>query len=471
MIAAAALYSVHIGGDPMWTDETYSYFYASMSPAEFLDPYADAAHPPTYYLTLHYWMRLFGDCDACMRSLSLVFMVMALPVVYGMGRIIGQHRTGVTAMLVFGSTIHAFRYAQEARTYAMLAFLGALVLFLMLIVRERAPSLPRYAALWAGLAMAGVLAVGVHHASVLFVPGCALAYGLAMYCMPPTNWRQRLLTAGIVIMAGALVWAVVFLPHLQVALTVTPPHQTFPFWTNAFWLMSFYTGGGHMPLSGVLAVVGAGVAVFALARNRDLMWLVFFGSALALPALLYLTGQLVYSDRLAHPKVFIFLVPFISVLVAYGISKSGKWSRWLLTSLLVCNAVGIALQVTSTNEPWDQAAAIIDEHRTGDSVVVCQRCNQAIDLYLGDDGRGSGGSARTVGNIHSPDFDKSASNYNEVWTLHTAPNCNPSPYALDSWGDAEMVACLPWGQIRLYHLLWPPPQWALIVHRYVIGPQ
>src|SRR5437899_1954089 len=56
-------------------------------------------HPPLYFLLLHFWIRLFGESDLALRSLSALFGVLALPVIFAAAARLAGRRVGVLAAL------------------------------------------------------------------------------------------------------------------------------------------------------------------------------------------------------------------------------------------------------------------------------------------------------------------------------------------------------------------------------------
>lgn len=112
-----------IGTESLWTDELYSLHWASKSVQQILANATSDVHPPTYYLALHGWILLFGSSEAALRGLSALFGVMAIPLMYVLGREIAPepHKTStglVAAFFLATSHFHVY-YASEARNYTL----------------------------------------------------------------------------------------------------------------------------------------------------------------------------------------------------------------------------------------------------------------------------------------------------------------------------------------------------------------
>jgi mannosyltransferase len=142
VVAGTAARLHHIGWQPLWTDEGFSEW-ASRQSVWYLWSILPTfeTNPPLYYTLLKGWRILFGDSEAALRSLSALFGVATIPLVFAMGRMLGRdHRSGAAIGLLAAamfalSPIH-IQYAQEARAYAVLVFGVALamtgVMWLML---------------------------------------------------------------------------------------------------------------------------------------------------------------------------------------------------------------------------------------------------------------------------------------------------------------------------------------------------
>src|SRR3712207_6799470 len=72
----------NIGKASLWHDEGFTMMLAPMSPVEIVARTMRDTHPPLYYLTLHYWIEIFGTSEEAARAMSMVFLVAAIPVTY-----------------------------------------------------------------------------------------------------------------------------------------------------------------------------------------------------------------------------------------------------------------------------------------------------------------------------------------------------------------------------------------------------
>jgi len=106
-----------------WFDEACSY----------LDAY-DPAHtwqPPLYWILLHFWMKVFGISEVSLRLPSAVFSFLSVGVAFLLGKALFNRKVAIFASCLVGfSPLHLW-YAQEARPYSMMLFLGLCATYLL----------------------------------------------------------------------------------------------------------------------------------------------------------------------------------------------------------------------------------------------------------------------------------------------------------------------------------------------------
>jgi outer membrane biosynthesis protein TonB len=99
-------------------------------------------HPPLYYALLHGWMRLVGDSEFAVRTLSALFGTLTVPVIYRLARRIAGKTAGLLAALILAVSPFHVRFAQEARMYTLLALEAALALYAVAIISLPQPETP-----------------------------------------------------------------------------------------------------------------------------------------------------------------------------------------------------------------------------------------------------------------------------------------------------------------------------------------
>jgi len=129
LLLAAALRFYRLAGQSLWSDEGNSVALAQVGLAEIAARTALDIHPPLYYWLLHFWIRLFGQSEVAVRSLSAVAAVLLVAVIYQVGMRLFDRRAGLMAAFIASVSPFQVYYAQEARMYALLALLGALTVW------------------------------------------------------------------------------------------------------------------------------------------------------------------------------------------------------------------------------------------------------------------------------------------------------------------------------------------------------
>lgn len=118
----------------LWGDELISVFQAKIGLVKILNPFVfpvrDGA-PPLFYALLDIWMTLFGTSDAAVRSLSVVFGVCAIPLIFLMIRKLTDEKTALAGSLILAISPFHILYSQEARNYALLGALAIASTYLL----------------------------------------------------------------------------------------------------------------------------------------------------------------------------------------------------------------------------------------------------------------------------------------------------------------------------------------------------
>ena len=142
------------------------------------------ANMALYYVLLKLWMA-FGMSEFYVRTLSIIFALAAIPVVYALGARLFGARAGLIAAALLSVNAFHVRYSQDARAYTLVVFLCALSSWLW--VRCMDDPTPRN---WRLYTLASILTVYSHFYGILVV----LAQWLSLIQVPrekrpPTAFR------------------------------------------------------------------------------------------------------------------------------------------------------------------------------------------------------------------------------------------------------------------------------------------
>ena len=188
LVAAAAVLRFHaLGQKSVWVDEAVSIEMARLDWYNFLRIlWRHEANMALYTLLLRLWLP-FGESEAWIRALSVIFSLATIPAVYVLGRKMFDPRVGL--MGAFLLTINAFhvRYAQEARSYSLYPLLCVLsCIYFLKFLQNPSPRNRR------GHVLTSALAVYAH----FFAGFVAVAQWLSLPLLDRNNtqtkknWRQ-----------------------------------------------------------------------------------------------------------------------------------------------------------------------------------------------------------------------------------------------------------------------------------------
>jgi 4-amino-4-deoxy-L-arabinose transferase-like glycosyltransferase len=136
------LRAVRLSFQPLWWDEGYSVWFATHSLGQMAALTAEDIHPPLYYALLHGWTSVLGAGPIALRLFSVLCGVLAIPVLYAVGRrLLGSRQGGLWAALLLAvNPLHIY-YSQEIRMYGLVALLSAAILAVAWEVLEREDTL------------------------------------------------------------------------------------------------------------------------------------------------------------------------------------------------------------------------------------------------------------------------------------------------------------------------------------------
>lgn len=148
ILIALALRLALLGEQSLWYDEGVTWLLSQKPPGELIQWTAADIQPPLYYLLIWETDALFGSSEWALRFPSVIFGVLAVPLIYTLARYLfsaSPQRPAsaphLAAALLAISPVMVY-YAQEARMYTLLVFEATLASYLFLrILHPSSPSL------------------------------------------------------------------------------------------------------------------------------------------------------------------------------------------------------------------------------------------------------------------------------------------------------------------------------------------
>jgi len=320
----------------LWLDEALSVNLASLPLGELSEALKHDGHPPFYYVLLHGWINLFGSGDVAVRSLSGLFGLATLPLVWILTRRKGGPTLGWVAVAVVSVSPFAVRYSNETRMYSLVMLLVVIGWLLVDDVTERGK-----ATVWrfVALAFVGTALLYTHYWSLWLLGALGITSLWKVWRSKDKASRRPWI--GLIV--ALVVSGIAFMPWLPVMLyqsanTGTPwAKASRP--TSALSLLLADNGGGNY---GEQTLVGAffaialvlGVLGYAIDRRTtalDLRTRSAFRGAAWIAALTFAIGcgvSFATSSAFAS-RYSAVIFPFLALIAAAGcVCFASRWVRF-----------------------------------------------------------------------------------------------------------------------------------------------
>ena len=145
LILAFALRIYRLGGFSLWHDEALTAAKAKIPFSRIPQAIVltGEENPPGYFFLINGWSKLFGKSEFSLRFPSLIFSVFSVLLIYLLGKNLFSEKAGLGAAFLAAISSYNINYAQEARPYSLLWFLGAasLLAFVSFLRRGKTPPL------------------------------------------------------------------------------------------------------------------------------------------------------------------------------------------------------------------------------------------------------------------------------------------------------------------------------------------
>jgi mannosyltransferase len=300
-----------IGRWSLWADEAFSVSTSNRSFESLLKlTYRSEVTGSVYAAALLFWHRL-GSSEAWLRSLSVLFMVGCVPLLFGVGRRLYDDWTGVAAVALFATNGTVLRYGQHIRFYSLVVFLSVSLTYCF--VRELSTS-GRSAIAWRlAWTACSALLVATH----LLASPLVFALVLTRFALPKEKSRLLIsVAAAIPALAVALVVAVLVSQRNEGQSLVT----FHPLRTVSDVVQS--TVGTPGKAGAILALVGMALVLLHsrghLVTGSNRFASVFCGLCTAIPMVLLYIASFVRPSLLG--RYVLYVVPFICLLVGAGLA-------------------------------------------------------------------------------------------------------------------------------------------------------
>jgi uncharacterized membrane protein len=190
LLAVMGLGLYRLGAQSIWLDEAASFFLARLPWSQLGGMLAESkGNMSLYFIALKLWAPV-GDSETAVRSLSVIFGALTIPLAYAVGaRLLASRWLGAVAALLLATNAFFIEYAQEARGYALAVLLACVATYAFLSAEERNR---RRDWLWYGIAAAALMYAHIFGAFVI-------AAHLVAYLVQTRTIDWRTMLPGLVV--------------------------------------------------------------------------------------------------------------------------------------------------------------------------------------------------------------------------------------------------------------------------------
>jgi uncharacterized membrane protein len=366
-----------LGKNSFWIDEILSINDALRlnNIREFLIP-SENAQPKLYFLLLHFWMKL-GNGEFFLRTISVIFGLLFIGVVYFLGKEIYGSRVGVLAAFAVAISPFHLLYDRELRMYSMFAFLSASSLYFFIQSLRNNKRLS-----WGMYTLFTLLNLYTHYHAFLLI------FAQWVYLIFNFNKYKKLLPR---LMVCNIISGIFFMPWVLNGMLdnfhrLSPWmrfQDVFPIRRFGYILKPLYVLYGLCLGQTLLpwkfwGIVGIGlficVSIIALANfRRDLesnKLVVIIITAMLIPGVLV---------SYALPRYYIWLAPlmYMFFIASFEKIKKNRLISILFISILFCWAVGLnnyyngrEFHLLGQIDPWRDAGRYLTERASKDDLII-----------------------------------------------------------------------------------------------------
>ncbi len=197
------------GAESVWFDEAASIHSAQQGIVQMLKDCATwQRHPPLHFFMLYLWIPVFGNSEIAVRSLSAIFGIISIFLVYRVGCQLFSKRVGLISSFILAISHFNIYYSQEVRAYSLLLMLTLLSFSLFITILKADDAKRSYFIYYF---LANVLLVYTHYFG-LFVIMSQIFYFI-LFWNKYRGIRKNFLYAQLATGIAFLPWAVIFIGY------------------------------------------------------------------------------------------------------------------------------------------------------------------------------------------------------------------------------------------------------------------
>ena len=467
ILVASFLRIYDLGTESIWLDEAHSYLVSGLPLKSIIPTTVVTDQSPLYFIILHYWTRIFGSTEAALRSMSAVFGILSVLVIYKVGCALYGKRIGLTSSLLSAISLFHIHYSQEARPYSLLLFFSLLsfLFFIRILYGEPKPSRQYFYYL-----ISNIFICCTHVFGVLIV--------ISQMCFLLLFWKKyKQLRMKLLLLHMTTFLS--FFPMMLIKRSVVTTMVYEGFWIREPTLGTLYQTiymfcGDHLLLVIVFFLLSF-TAPFLINRMKGLWtikrpleslaetsWRIQVDDVekyillvlwLFAPIIILFTISKVYIPLYTH-RYLIGASPALIIVVAKGLDQitSNKLKYCVLIAILLLSSFGVKQYYTDSNkEQWREVAAYIEDNSANSDVIVFYKdyIQMPFDYYYTGELQKIGVKNPTAQHIDA--LLEEATDNDRLWLVlsHGGRESQLNSYMLERYGSSAVVQTKEFVEISL----------------------
>jgi mannosyltransferase len=374
-----------LGGESYWYDEIIMVRAAQDN----IWAIVEGGRPPIYIVLAHFWIKLFGTEEVATRSLSAIFGVASIPLIYLIGKELFNRKVGLISAFLMAISQFQIYYSQDFRYYSLFVLITLLSFYFFLIALRK-----RTVTGFIFYALSTILLFYTHTFGVFVVFAQNVYVLLRWYTF--RKLRIQWVTSQLAILFAAIP---VFVNSFhKVAGVMAGPMNWLPEpspWSPLITLRNFLGAGLDYPsfstviIGVVFFVVAAGAYILWIGKNR---WLASVGDLLSgfknimskgngllllilwitIPILLPLILSEIFGS-MYHDRYMISASPAFYIILSFLVARLGRVVPELISLGLIVIVITPGLlefYVTPVREQWREAAKYVEYNSKLDDVII-----------------------------------------------------------------------------------------------------
>lgn len=309
-----------LGAESVWLDEASTYFLSSDTLSGIYEATKNDVHPPLYYFVVHFFL-FDGRSEILLRFPSMVFGMLAIPVIYMLGSRLFSEKEGLISSFLLSISLAHIYYSQEARMYSMMVFLtlGSIFFFYAAIEDKRNT-------FWGLFVVFTVLNIYTHYFGFFIFPIEILYFTFLLFAYEnrKLRFRSELLPQAKIFLISVVSIIVLIIPRIQVffeqAASRVGGEVTWGV-DQTYFIMSLFSHFTLSPSPSLLYLTFFALGVLSIIQsNRRQAFLLCSWFVLPVMVSYYLSGIMPF-----HPRYLLFILPAYLLIIARGLTATSSF--------------------------------------------------------------------------------------------------------------------------------------------------